>query len=410
MDKIVRNIGIIFVFAGCITVTASAVESNVPHSTARPLVVGTPCTTSVSQKEIGFLLAGGSPETRRKMTDPAFRKQQFDDLRRMFAIACQAVKDGFADESDSGAVLKLMEIGVIAQEYDRITSKTSGATQYEWITTEQIEEFYGDRQNLTDFENFQALQKRKSPEETQDGPEARREFAVMMIAYRESLERANELPADFRERTDFAVRAQQAQYLNRLYSERVLAPKTKATDAEIDAYIAARPQYSTVAKRNRAEGILKRALAGENFAVLARTNSEDPGSKAAGGLYENVVPGTFIDDIETAALRLAPGEIARQLVESSFGFHIVKLERKGETRDANGKLGMTFDVRHILISTMVKESNSPAARKIPVREFVRNTIEDEREKLAMDAIVKANPVTIAGEAPNATKKPAPRKK
>lgn len=395
-----------FVLVSCVAVPASAGENNGRRPAGRPPVVGTPCTTSVSQKEIGFLLEGASSETRLKMADPELRNQQFDDLRALFAIACQAVKEGFADEPDNAEALKFLEIAVTAGEYDGFRSKTSGATPYKWITAKRIEEFYSDRQNLSDFENFRAAAKRKSPEGKENETESRRQFAVTMIAYRESLKNTSELPADFGERTDFTIRLQQAQYLAREYQERVLTLKTKATDAEIDAYIAARPEYSTAAKRELAEKILKRARAGENFAVLARTYSEDPGSKDSGGLYKNVSVGVLQKELEEAALGLAPGGIAPRLVETAFGFHIVRLERKGETRGKDGKLKTTFDLRYILISTMVKDSDSPDAREIPVRDFVRAKLENEREKVAMDAIVKANPVTIAGEA---AKGPVPGK-
>ena len=95
-------------------------------------------------------------------------------------------------------------------------------------------------------------------------------------------------------------------------------------------------------KKAKAEEILKRAQDGEDFAKLADEFSEDPGNKTPdgkkkGGLYENVTKGKMVPEFEAAALALEPGQIAPNLVETQFGYHIIKLDRKGETKDQKVK-------------------------------------------------------------------------
>jgi len=51
-----------------------------------------------------------------------------------------------------------------------------------------------------------------------------------------------------------------------------------------------------------------------------------------GGLYQGRTEGRMVAPFRAAALALEPGQIAPELVETDFGFHIIKLERKGETR------------------------------------------------------------------------------
>lgn len=85
--------------------------------------------------------------------------------------------------------------------------------------------------------------------------------------------------------------------------------------------------------KKKAEEILKKALAGEDFAQLAKDNSEDPGSKEKGGEYDFVKKGQFVPEYEEVIFNknLKDGEIYSELVETQYGWHIIKkLEIRGE--------------------------------------------------------------------------------
>ena len=79
--------------------------------------------------------------------------------------------------------------------------------------------------------------------------------------------------------------------------------------------------------KQKAQSILERARKGEDFAKLARENSDDPGSKDKGGEYDFFSKGRMIPEFETAAFALKPGQIS-DVVETSFGYHIIKLEER----------------------------------------------------------------------------------
>ncbi len=86
------------------------------------------------------------------------------------------------------------------------------------------------------------------------------------------------------------------------------------------------------AKYSKAEKLLERAKAGEDFAKLATENTEDPGSKTNGGLYENFPKGQMVPSFEEAAFTVPVGEIS-DIVETPYGYHILKVvERKKEDR------------------------------------------------------------------------------
>ena len=80
--------------------------------------------------------------------------------------------------------------------------------------------------------------------------------------------------------------------------------------------------------RQQAEEVLAKVKAGEDFATLAQQYSQDS-SAAQGGDLGTFPRGKMVRPFEEAAFRLAPGETS-DLVESQFGFHIIKVEGKEE--------------------------------------------------------------------------------
>lgn len=78
--------------------------------------------------------------------------------------------------------------------------------------------------------------------------------------------------------------------------------------------------------KKKAEGLLARAKAGEDFATLAKQYSQDEGSKDNGGEY--IFPrDQMVKEFEDTAFSLRPGEISH-IVKTEFGYHIIKLEEK----------------------------------------------------------------------------------
>src|SRR5690606_32590973 len=80
------------------------------------------------------------------------------------------------------------------------------------------------------------------------------------------------------------------------------------------------------------------------------------------------------------------------IVESDYGFHIIKLESKDAP--AEGAAAQTYNVRHILISTGYKDPENPLGRETPIKVYVRNKLEEEREKKTIDEIVAKNNVQV----------------
>ena len=76
--------------------------------------------------------------------------------------------------------------------------------------------------------------------------------------------------------------------------------------------------------RQKLEQIRDRIEKGEDFAGLAKTTSEDPGSAAEGGDLGWTNPGTFVPEFEDVLTKLQENEIS-QPFHSQFGWHIVQV-------------------------------------------------------------------------------------
>jgi peptidyl-prolyl cis-trans isomerase D len=85
------------------------------------------------------------------------------------------------------------------------------------------------------------------------------------------------------------------------------------------------------AAKAKAEAARTRALKGEDFAKLALSLSEDTGSAREGGDLGYNTKGKMVAPFDDAQFALKPGEIS-QVVESRFGYHVIKVEgvREGD--------------------------------------------------------------------------------
>lgn len=124
--------------------------------------------------------------------------------------------------------------------------------------------------------------------------------------------------------------------------------------------------------RERLSRLRARIVAGEDFAELAKVNSED-GTAAKGGDLGWISPGETVPEFERAMNGLKDGEIS-QPVQSPFGWHIVQvLERRNE--------GMSEERKKLIARQTVRARKADEAyqdwlRQARDRAYVENRLDD----------------------------------
>ncbi len=372
---------------------------------------------NITAADMQILLKDANPMQLKALSEnPEQKKKISENLAQLLAVASQARKDGIANEPNVKQELDNIRNVITASIYDQKINKEKGPMpQFGYISEDQVKAFWGEGEgaNPEHEKQFKEFIDSKIAIAKEDGKfpadkelseeelkQAKDDFAKIMIYANEAKEKGGELGEDFKREVELQVKLQQAQFLAGRYAQKVLTEKVKVTDDDINKYIADHPELSPKEKKDKAEQILSRAKAGEDFAKLANENSEDPGNKnpqgeLQGGLYKDVAKGKMMPAFEQAALALQPGQISDNLVETPYGFHIIKLEKKAEGKDAQGQPTETYDVRHILISTTMKDPANPTGREMPVSDMVRAQLEKEKQKKVLDEIVANNPVEVA---------------
>ncbi len=125
----------------------------------------------------------------------------------------------------------------------------------------------------------------------------------------------------------------------RLYQEAIL-PQVRTTDEDVEKYYRDHPDEFTLPERanishillktrEEAEEVLSELKGGVDFEHLALTRSADRGTSPRLGKIGWVARGGLDPDFERAAFSLNVGETSG-IVETRFGFHIVRLEERKE--------------------------------------------------------------------------------
>jgi len=177
-------------------------------------------------------------------------------------------------------------------------------------------------------------------------------------------------------------------------SNRAQQPKRPATVSFRQIVIKPQPDSAARARAYQlAESLLVVLRHGADFASIAKRFSADTASREQGGELGWFRRGVMFKQFEDAAFRLRPGEIS-DVVETPFGFHIIRLERAQPAE---------ILARHVLIMPDVTPAQVAIARRLAdsvhaaltrgasFDSLARRAADPEEPKLAEDAPITELP-------------------
>jgi parvulin-like peptidyl-prolyl isomerase len=337
--------------------------------------------------DMTMLAEDQAPQVRQRLAmDEAARKDFARDIRRLFAVAEDAEAHGVGKEPDFKRQLEFQRANILSQFYQQ--EQGENAVQ---ITDQEVDAYFSQPVNKYKFDQLLADAKSQNPTMAQDIPEDRLKQIKQNVGRIYIAEkRAVDQGIDKKQSVRLQLMLQHARMLVQKYATDTLQNKIKASDEEIKKYLEAHPERDTEQEmRTKAEEVLKRIRAGEDFAKLAQEFGSD-GTKDVGGDLGWFGPGRMHPDFEKAAYALKPGEVS-DLVKTPFGIHIIKLEgRKTETVD--GKPQEMVHARHILFAD---PNRNPFGPPQTPADKARAAIEKEKGEKLLDEIVSRSHVKVA---------------
>lgn len=147
----------------------------------------------------------------------------------------------------------------------------------------------------------------------------------------------------------------------------------------------------TLAAYNKIKQIRERAIKGEDFATLARQNSEDPSASTNGGNLGYFTALQMVYPFESAAYKTAKGQIS-EIIRTDFGYHILKVIDK---RQSSGKI----TTAHIMLRTIkgTSEQDSIALRKKAFEIYEKAKKGEDWNKLVSQFSEDANTKNSGGQ-------------
>ena len=103
--------------------------------------------------------------------------------------------------------------------------------------------------------------------------------------------------------------------------------------------------------KTKAESLLKQIKNGKDFATLAKSNSDDSGTAENGGAFKMVNNSSVDEAYRKAVLSLKAGKVYSSVVESEYGYFIIKLE----SVEKNGRL--TYDEQvEVYVNDLIQDT------------------------------------------------------
>jgi parvulin-like peptidyl-prolyl isomerase len=366
--------------------------------------------TSLTPDDMTLIAESLGPADRTHLaSSPEDRKKLIDDVKQVLAIAAEARAKGIADKPEVKRQLDAVRMLIVAQTYMKKQRDANVKPEDFRPKPEEIDAFLKDEKNAQQADQYLDDLKKIGlmPEGREISDEERTQFRQQWAPMSILAQKARAAGVENDRATQLQIQLQQALALGRIYTND-LTKKLEPTEEEIQAYFAAHPELDPKVSRQKAEDLLKRARAGEDFDKLAKENSEEPGAKETGGDLGWFGHGRMVKPFEDAAFALKDNEIS-DIVESPFGFHIIQRlgTRQGKSEpnpmapgeDKGGQPEEQIHARHILIKSNVPPSQNPMAPPKSARDTAKDAIIQEKTKKEVEEIAKRTNIKVPDDFP-----------
>lgn len=144
------------------------------------------------------------------------------------------------------------------------------------------------------------------------------------------------------------------------------------TQVDVRHILIGTEKRSKAEAKKKADELVKKLRAGADFAKLATENTDDPGSKETGGLYQYPMPdGSTLEQTAEAyknAAKTLPLNKISDPIETEFGYHIMRVEKRKDQpyeevqKDITTMLAQQKQVEFLnsKVKELIKEEKIPA--------------------------------------------------
>lgn len=249
------------------------------------------------------------------------RKQLINQQKQAFALAQAAEAEGLHKTEKFKWQMEISADQLLAAEYSKRNPEAT-------VSKEEWEAYYASHKAQFDSDIKFATESRKQPMSDEVKEQQRESWSKMKFLAEKARQAGLGKDPSFVTMTKF----RKADVLANLYAQ-LLEERNKLTDAERKKYLAEHPEADLEKLREKAQGILDRLNRGEDFIKLADEFTEDGGKGRGGELPWFAADGTISDgggkmdeEFTRATFALKKGETSKELVKTSFGFHIIRVD------------------------------------------------------------------------------------
>ena len=232
------------------------------------------------------------------------RKLFLKGLKEYLGLAAQARREGFAENENFKINFEYKKRILVADLYKFTISQ--GKDKLYVVPQKEIDAVWAEPKNGKAFDrDMQALREIRIEDSRLRGkdepiPELQGESlkkARGKWARTKILSKMAKKDTEFMNQPALSLRYKilEAGILSNDYLRANWAEKIKPTDAEIADYLKEHPEFDVKKKLEKAELVLAKVKAGENFEKLAKEYSEDRASNHRGGFYRDVGPDGYLE-------------------------------------------------------------------------------------------------------------------